>query len=80
MTKQVFVLCRQPGLSRTDEARTCTTESEDSLHPPSPNEGAVGVKISKGNPIRMESGGQQEELSVATAPQLQTQQEETDLA
>lgn len=76
-TVQLFLLCLQSGLSRTNEARTCTTESEGSLHPPSPNEGAVGVKIGKGNPIRMESGGQRGELSGATTPQLQTQQEET---
>ena len=41
VTKRIFILCLQPGQSRTGELRACT-ESEDCLHPPSPNEGLVG--------------------------------------
>ena len=41
VTKHMFILCLQPGQSRTGEVRACT-ESEDSLRPPSPNEGFVG--------------------------------------
>lgn len=42
VTKHMFILCLQPGPSRTGMAKTCTTVSEDSLHPPLPNEGVVG--------------------------------------
>ena len=41
VTKRIFILCLQPGQSRTGELRACT-ESEDCLCPPSPNEGLVG--------------------------------------
>lgn len=41
VTKHMFILCLQPGQSRTGEVRACT-ESEDSLRPPSPNERFVG--------------------------------------